>query len=201
MDAPDPQAAAGLAFEDFRADKQPGGGEMLADATAVVPPPLGEVGADPAINQVAVNIRRELALQLHGSGATVLDASYCVRAAGIAGGFLYQPDVIVDGGESDHGARLAHQPKVIFELAAAGTERAAFIGSQRIHEKLSTVAVHALVDTARRCVLVHRRQGNGWQEETLTGADESLRLPEIRCALTLESIYQNALGGGDEGRI
>ena len=172
-------------------ENPPAGGETPAKAAAIVPPPLGDVEMDPARNRVAVNIRRELARQLGEGGATVLDASFRVQAGGGAPGLTYQPDVIVDAGRVDDGARLARQPKVIFEVAAAGTERAAFIETGRIHEKLGTVDVHVLVDPERPAVVLRRRTAaGGWEEETLTEAGETIYLPTIRCALLLKSIYE-----------
>ena len=171
------------------------------DATAIVPPPLGDVDDDPATHRVAVNIRRELAGQLQGDAA-VLDASFRVRADNEGGEVIYHPDVIVDAKEPDRGAQLAREPKVVFEVAAAGSERAAFIQQWSIHEKLPTAGVHALVDPERMCVTLHRRQEDGrWQEEILTGAHDSIFLPAIHCMLTLEAIYREAMSGGDEGRI
>ena len=157
---------------------------------------------DPARNRVAVNIRRELARQLGDGGITVLDASFRVHAGGGAPGLTYQPDVIVDAGGMDDGTRLARQPKVIFEVAAGGTERAAFIECGRIHEKLGTVDVHALVDPERPSVVLHRRTGaGGWVVETLTHFSQTISLPTIRCALPLKTVYEEVMTGGDEGRI
>ena len=132
----------------------------------------------------------------------MLDASFRVQASGGASELTYQPDVIVDAGGMDDGARLARQPKVIFEVAAAGTERAAFIESQRIHEQLGTVDVHVLVNPERPSVVLRRRTASGgWEVATLTEAGETISLPTIRCALPLETIYEEVTSGGDEGRI
>ena len=167
------------------------------DATALVPPPLGDVDTDPAANRLAVNIRRELARQLRGA-VTVLDAGFRVRA----GGVIYHPDVIVDAGEPDRGGQLAREPRAVFEIAAAGSERAAFIRKWSIYEKLPTAGVHALVDPERLLVTLHRRrEDGGWQEKTLIDANDSISLPDIQCSLILETIYREALSGGDEGRI
>ena len=171
------------------------------DATAIVPPPLGDVDTDPAANRLAVNIRRELSRQLRGA-ATVLDASFRVRASGDRGEVIYHPDVIVDAGGPDRGGQLAREPKAVFEVATADSERAAFIKKWSIHEKLPTAEVHALVDPERMFVTLHRRQPDGsWREETLTHANDSVPLPAIHCTLTLEAIYREAMSGGDEGRI
>ena len=171
------------------------------DATAIVPPPLGDVDADPATNRLAVNIRRELVRQLRGS-TVVLDASFRVRARGKEGEVIYHPDVIVDAGEPDRSAQLARSPGVVFEVAAAGSARAVFIKKWSIHEKLPTAGVHALIDPERMFVTLHRRQEDGrWQEETLTCAHDAISLPDIHCTLTLETIYREAMSGGDEGRI
>ena len=169
------------------------------EATAVVPPPLGAVDADPATNQVAVNIRRALTHQLRSSEMNVLDASYRVRASGNMGDVTYHADVIVDAGEPDREGKLARQPKVVFEVATAGTERATFIESWSIHEKMPTVDVHALVDPERMSVTLHSRQKDGtWKEETFADADDSVFLPTIHCLLSLEAIYAGVFPEEDE---
>lgn len=202
MDASALPPAAGSSFEAFLSGKEPRGGEAPTDAAAVVPPPLGAVDGDPVINHVAVNIRRELAQQLRSGDATVLDASFRVRIGGNLNEVIYQPDVIVDAGEPDRGTHLARQPKVIFEVAAAGSERGLFIEGWHIHEKLPTTDVHVMLDPERMSVILHRRQKDGgWQVETLIDAEDSVFLPTIHCVLTLETIYQEAASGGDEGRI
>ena len=105
-------------------------------------------------------------------------------------------------GEPAAGARLARQPQVIFEVGAAGTERAAFIESGRIHEELGTVDVHVLVDPERLSVVLRRRTApGGWKEERLTEAGETISLPTIHCELPLRTIYEEVTSGGDEGRI
>ena len=188
-------------FEDFLAGNPSAGGEAAAEPTAVVPPPLGAVDADPATNQVALNIRRELTHQLRSSDANVLDAAFRVRASGNMGDVTYHADVIVDAGEPDRDGKLAREPKVIFEVAATGSERAQFIESWSIHEKMPTVDVHALVDPQQMSVLVRRRTKNGWEEEALTDSGDQVFLPTIHCLLTLETIYEGAANSGDEERI
>ena len=171
------------------------------DAAAIVPPPLGDVDTDPAASRLAVNIRRELTRQLRGA-ATVLDASFRVCASGDRGEVIYHPDVIVDAEEPDRDTQLARSPTVVFEVAATGSERAAFIKKWSIHERLPTVGVHALLDPERMSVTLRRRREDGrWQEETLTEAKDILSLPDLHGSLTLETIYRDAMSGGDEGRI
>ena len=205
---PAPGQPAGLSFEDLlsgKRDTPDKAGEAddknPANAAMVMPPP-GDVALDPAAGQIVANIRRELTHQFRASEVNVLEAGNSVRASGNVGSLTYLPDVVVDGGEPDRAARQARQPRVIFEVAAEGSERAAFIGSWAIHEKVPGVDVHALVDPARMSVLVRHRQKDGtWREEPLTDPDETVYLPTIHGLLTLETIYQDAMSGGDEGRV
>lgn len=97
-----------------------------------------------------------------------------------SGEFLYQPDVIVDVDLPPLGAVSARNPQVVFEVAAAGSERASFIEQWQIYRSLPTLKVYALVDASQMAVTLHRRAGETWKMETFEDPDDQLFLPTIQ---------------------
>ena len=179
-----PEELPASAFEDFLAGKQ---ADAPAQAEAVVMPPVAEDAA--AVEQIVANIRAELTHQMRSEATAVLPAGMTVRAHGNVGEFAYRPDVIVDADLPPPGTLSARHPLVIFEVAATGSERTAFIEQWQIHRALPTLSAYVSVDSAQGAVVVYRRADEGWKTEIFEGADEQFILPAIHGLLSLETIF------------
>ena len=93
--------------------------------------------------------------------------------------FAYRPDVIIDVDLPPPGILSARQPQVIVEVAAAGSERAAFIEQWRIYRALPTLSLYVSVESTREAVVVYRRAGEDWKTEVFEEADDQFILPAI----------------------
>lgn len=179
-----PESSAS-SLEDFLAGKMTGGPSQ--EDTGVVVPPAPEDGS--AIEQIVANIRAELTHQVRSEETAVLPAGMTVRAHGNVGEFAYRPDLIVDAALPPAGSLSARKPRVVFEVAAAESERADFIRGWQIYRALQTLEIYVLVDSTRMAVTLHRRAGETWKTETFEDPDDQLFLPLIHCLLSLETIY------------
>lgn len=178
----------GVSFEDFLSGRRESG-EAPGRSAAIVPPvPANE--AEHA--RIVGNLRRILTHQLRSESATVLPAGTTVRASGNVGEVSYQPDLVVDAQEWNGKSTEAPQPLAIFEVAAAGSERADFIGKWQIYRSLSTVGVHVLVDPEGMVITVQRRKGGVWKEEVLAEQGDQIFLPTIHALVPLAEIYADA---------
>lgn len=173
------------AFEDFLAGTP--ADKPAQGAASVVVPPSAEDGS--VVEQIVANIRAELTHQVRGEATAVLPADMTVRAHGNVGEFAYRPDLIVDADLPPPGTLAARNPLVIFEVVAAGSERASFVEQWQIYRALPTLGVHVLVDSVRMAVTLQRRVGDVWKPETFEDADDQLFLPTIHGLLSLETIY------------
>ena len=183
----------GVSFEDFLSGRRESG-EAPGWAAAIVPP----AAADEAEGERIVgNLRRILTHQLRSESATVLPAGTTVRASGNVGEVSYKPDLVVDAQEWDGKATEARQPLAIFEVAAAGSERADFIGKWQIHHLLPTVGVHVLVDSEGVVITIQRRKGDAWNEEVLAEQDDQIFLPTIHALVPLAEVYSDAPPAAD----
>ena len=178
----------GVSFEDFLSGRREAG-EVPGRSAAIVPPAPSDEAEHARIVE---NLRRVLTHQLRSESATVLPAGTTVRASGNVGEVSYQPDLVVDAQEWDGTSTEARQPLAIFEVAAAGTERADFIGKWLIYRSLPTVGVHVLVDPVGVVITIQRRKGDGWKEETLAEQDDQIFLPTIHALVPLVEVYSDA---------
>ena len=178
----------GLSFEDFLSGRRESG-EAPGRSAAIVPP----AAADRLeCERIVGNLRRILTHQLRSESATVLPAGTTVRASGNVGEVSYQPDLVVDAQEWDGHTTEAPQPLAIFEVAAAGSVRADFIGKWQIYRSLPTVGVHVLVDPEGVVITVQRRKGDTWKEEVLAEQDDQIFLPTIHTLVPLAEVYADA---------
>ena len=177
--------ASSSAFEDFLAGK-PSVSPAQGTGSDIVPPAAQDSAA---VERISANIRAELTRQVRSEATTVLPVGLTVRARGNVGEFAYLPDVIVDADLPPPGALSARNPQVIFEVAAAGSERAGFIEQWQIYRSLPTLGVYVLVNSSQMAVTLYRRSGETWKTETFEDADDQLFLPTIHCLLSLETIY------------
>ncbi len=180
-----PEPSASSTFEDFLAGKQTD--NLAPTEPGIVVPPRAE--DDKGIEQIVANIRAELTHQLRSEATEVLPAGMTVRTYGNVGETIYQPDLIVDADLPPPGALSARNPQVVFEVAAGGSERSAFIEQWQIYRSLPSLRVYVLVNASQLAVTLHRRAGETWKTETFGDADDQLFLPTIHCLLSLEAVY------------
>ena len=183
----------GLSFEDFLSGRRESA-EAPGRGTAIVPPPDAD---EPARERIAGNLRRLLTRQLRAETCTVLPAGTTVRASGNVGEFEYRPDLVVNASEWDGSSTVAREPVAIFEVAAAGSERAEFIAKWQIHRAVPMVGVHVLVDPAGVVITIQRRKGDTWKEEMLAEEDDQLFLPTIHALVPLAEVYADAPPSAD----
>ncbi len=184
-DAASEEESFASSLEDFFAGK-PADGPAQGEA-GIIAPPAPEDGA--AVEQIVANIRAELTHQVRSEATAVLPADMTVRAHGNVGEFAYRPDVIVDADLPPPEVTSARNPLVVVEVAAAGSERGAFIEQWQIYRSLPTLSIYVLVDAARVGVTVYRRSGQTWKTETYEDADDQFLLPPIHGLLSLKTIY------------
>ena len=183
----------GLSFEDFLSGRRESA-EAPGRGTAIVPPAAADEGER---ERIVANLRRILTHQLRSETCTVLPAGTTVRASGNVGEVTYRPDLVVDAQEWDGHATEARQPLAIFEVAAAGSERADFIGKWQIHRSLPTVGVHVLVDPEGVVVTIQRRKADAWKEEVLAEQDDQIFLPTLHALVPLAEVYSDAPPAAD----
>ena len=183
----------GLSFEDFLSGRRESAEAPGRGAVIVPPASVDETERE----RIVVNLRRVLTHQLRSESATVLPVGTTVRASGNVGEVTYQPDLVVDAQEWDGKSTEAPRPLAIFEVAAAGSERADFIGKWQIYRALPTVGVHVLVDPEGVVITIQRRKGDAWKEEVLAEEDDQIFLPTIHALVPLAEVYSDTSPAAD----
>ena len=145
-------------------------------------------------NLIVANIIAGLHSQLFGSSCRVYPSDLKVRAPKPR--YFYYPDVSVVCGETkfhDEHKDVVLNPVVIFEVQSEGT--AAFDRGKKFqdYQQLETLVEYILVAQDEALVEHYVKQENGsWIYTKLSGLEDSLALPTIKCQLKLSFIYHNA---------
>jgi Uma2 family endonuclease len=152
-----------------------------------VPVPLrGMTGASNAHDAVAVNIIGLLWNQLRGGPCRVASADTAVRTS-IRG--IRRPDVTVECAPIDPKSYEAHAPKLVVEVLSPSTRLVDRIRKVEEYKRLPTLTSIMLVEPGAAHVLVLRRDGPEWRDETYVGLDAVVALSDIGASLKLSDIY------------
>lgn len=154
-------------------------------------------GASARHNRIALNIAGRLNDHpLDG----VCEAFMADMKIKVAPELFYYPDVVVTCDAPGGDAYFRTQPRLIVEVLSPTTER-----TDR-HEKLAayrscpSVQEYVLVSQERMQIEVHRRRGDEWQVEILTGADERCAFESVGLTLGVGDVYRNVRFDEEEAR-
>ena len=145
-------------------------------------------GASARHNRIALNIGGRLNDHLDGDECEAFVSGMKVR---VAPDLFYYPDVVVTCDPPGGDPYFRTEPRLVVEVLSPTTER-----TDR-HEKLAayrscpTVQEYALVSQERMMVELHRRTGDEWRAEILTGPDEECAFASVGLTLRLGDIYRN----------
>jgi len=103
----------------------------------------------------------------------------------------YYPDVVVDCGPYDPGARTAGEPTVVFEVLSPTTRHTDF--SEKVPDyRDSGLKQIVLVEPDEPMLHVWTHTEKGWRETQITGLEAALSLPPLGLSLPLAEIYEGA---------
>jgi Uma2 family endonuclease len=143
-----------ITFGDLKAELDRGEIRMMA-------------GAKARHNRVALNIQVALQTRLRGTGCTPYGSDQGIRTAERS---VRYPDVSVlcgHDGPDDDDARVFEDPRVLFEIASAGTFRTDVREKLPEYQALACVNTIVLVDIAvERLRVVQRTGPEGWADVT-----------------------------------
>lgn len=153
-----------------------------------VPVPLrGMTGASNAHDAVTVNMIISLGNQLRGSPCRVVSADTAVRTS-IRG--IRRPDVTVECAPINPKSYEAHSPKLVVDVLSPSTREMDRIRKVEEYKRLPTVTGIMLVEPGAPRILVFRRTGEAWSDETYAGLDAVVPLPDLQASLPLRDIYE-----------
>ena len=142
--------------------------------------------------EIAQNIFAALYDHLRGKPSRAWIGNMRVRFALLDRIIHYIPDVLVACDDPPRDRRFREQPLAIFEVLSKSTEAT----DQREKLLAYTTLVplrHYFIVRQDRIEITHFRRGDaGWEEFTLTKADQEIEIPEIEFRLAVSEVYAAA---------
>ena len=157
-------------------------------------------GASRRHNLIALNLGRELSLQLRGGSCETYVADMRVKVSPT--GLYTYPDVVVACGEirfEDSHIDTLLNPVVLIEVLSPSTEtydRGEKFGHYR---RLDSLLEYVLVSQDQMRVERYARQGDAWERTELSGPDDVLTIAAIGCTVRLADVYERVAFPHDVG--
>jgi Uma2 family endonuclease len=144
-------------------------------------------GAKQSHNVVTSNILVALAPAAKRNGCRTTASDTAVRTGEFS---VRYPDVVVDCGPPDPGAREASQPRLLVEVSSPNTLAVDLTDKLEEYQARSSVLVILLVEPDLVSAKAYRRQNEGgWLVERYDDLHDVIPLPEVGATLTLRDIY------------
>lgn len=157
-------------------------------------------GASRKHNLVAVNIARELSIQLKKRPCEAYLGDMRVKAAEAKS--YHYPDIAVVCGapqfEDPHVDTLLN-PTLLVEILSPSTEAYDRGGKFNHYRKIASLQEYLLVSQDEPSIERYVRQQDAWLLTEAAGLDASLSLDSIGCSLSLREVYDKVLPEAEEG--
>lgn len=154
--------------------------------------PVMMAGATQRHQDVAANLLAALHQRLRGSGCRPTGSDTGVLTGDAS---VRYPDLIVDCGPRYDESMHATEPTVVIEVLSPSTR--GFDSHLKLIEYKGNADICEvlLVDTVTPQVLVHRRDGEVWREEIVTGLEGVIDLPKLKVDLPMADVYDGIAFG------
>ena len=103
--------------------------------------------------------------------------------------WFYYPDIMVNCDPAGQHQYHCDTPSLIVEVLSPDTEAKDRREKRLAYEMIAPLRTYVLVAQDRRELIIFRRTTEGWSREVLPDAGDTLRVPELDFALSLDTIY------------
>lgn len=145
-------------------------------------------GASARHNRIALNIGGRLNDHLAADECEAFVSDMKVR---VAPELFYYPDVVVTRDPPGGDPYFRTEPRLVVEVLSPTTERTDRHEKMGAYRACPSVEEYALVSQEGMMVELHRRDGDEWRIEFLTGPDEVCAFASVGLTLRLRDIYRN----------
>ncbi|HVF86107.1 MAG TPA: Uma2 family endonuclease [Pyrinomonadaceae bacterium] len=145
-------------------------------------------GASARHNRIALNIAGRLNDHPLGGGCEAFMADMKIK---VAPELFYYPDVVVTCDALGGNAYFCTEPRLIVEVLSPTTERTDRHEKLAAYRSCASVWEYVSVSQDRMLIELHRRRGDEWQVEILTGAEERCVFESVGLTLGVGDVYRN----------
>lgn len=148
-------------------------------------------GGSEGHDRIGMYFGAALISRLRGSPCSVHGSN--LKVVSRAAGAVMYPDLLVRCGPRDDRRTSVDDPVLVVEVLSEGTARHDLIRKRIAYEAMPGLAriVYVAVDEARIDMRVRGPDGH-WRDETVTGLEASVDLPEIGVTVPLAEIYADS---------
>ncbi len=133
--------------------------------------------------------------QMKGKRCVPTTGDFKIRIdLGRGGEAFYYPDAAIVCEPVAGDAQFTDSPTVVLEVLSPSTRRNDEGRKRQDYLTIPTLRAYLVAEADFPQITVHRRDGDGFREEILTGRDAVLELPEVGVAIPLTELYPEAEG-------
>lgn len=147
------------------------------------------VGGTERHNAITLSMAAMLREHLRGRGCRVFALDMKVRV----GDVFYYPDVMVICGTPEPTALFQTSPIILIEVLSDSTEAKDRLEKLVAYQSLPSLKEYVLLAQDKVRADVYRREGDGWQLETL-GVGDTFRLASVNFSVPIEKVYEDVIG-------
>lgn len=149
--------------------------------------PYAMSGAKRRHDQIVANSHGLLFNLLRDHRCRYFTADTAVR---IPAGNIRRPDAGIDCGRFDDNAMAADAPYVVVEVLSPSTRQLYLVGKLEEYKTVPSMTHIVILDPdIAEAIHWSRDDGGEWHHATLEGLEAKIDLPEVGCALDLETLY------------
>jgi Uma2 family endonuclease len=144
-------------------------------------------GASDRHNRAALNVASRLNQHLVDGPCEVFMSDMKLK---VSANVYYYPDISVCCDAAPRDPYFREEPVLIIEVLSPTTERIDQHEKLVAYRGMPSLRQYVLISQDQILVQVHRRAGQGWQQETLTHATDLLALDSVGLNITLAEVYR-----------
>ena len=151
--------------------------------------PVAMAGASEAHNIIQANLIAAATAKLRGSGCRLFPSDMLVRTGTGRGRY---PDMTVDCGRRRGENLVAPDPRVVFEVLSADTQRRDRTIKPADYNATPSIAHYVLIEQGAPLVHVYSRGPHGdfnLRPQAISGLDGVVELPAVGISLAMRDIY------------
>lgn len=141
--------------------------------------------------RLARNFSRHAGNQLSGKNCEPTNSDFLLRIDLGSTEVMYYPDAMILCHPTNGDDQFTTEPTVILEVLSHSTRRIDETQKLRDYLTIPTLRTYILAETDSPTLTLHRRTGDSFSREIISGLDATLDLPEVDLTIPLSDLFED----------